>query len=73
MLRICLFAMMLSAPTFASAQQITAAQRTACKSDYEKYCSNVIPGGGRIVVCLSKESARLTDACKAALNSAEAK
>jgi len=43
------------------------------ESDYEKYCSNVTPGGGRILACLSKESANLTAACKAALSAAEAK
>ncbi|MGL5168780.1 MAG: cysteine rich repeat-containing protein [Afipia sp.] len=73
MYRICLVAVALSLPTLASAQEITAAQRAACKSDYEKYCSNVMPGGGRIVACLSKESAKLTDACKAALSAAQAK
>lgn len=73
MYRICLVAVVLSLPTLASAQEITAAQRAACKSDYEKFCSNVMPGGGRIVACLSKESAKLTDACKAALSAAQAK
>ncbi len=53
MYRICLVAVVLSLPTLASAQEITAAQRAACKSDYEKFCSNVMPGGGRIVACLS--------------------
>lgn len=73
MLRIVLVVMTLSLPTLASAQEITAAQRTACKADYEKYCSNVMPGGGRILACLSKESVNLTAACKAALSAAEAK
>jgi hypothetical protein len=77
MYRICLVAVTLSLtvflPTLAPAQEITAAQRTACKTDYEKYCSNVTPGGGRIIACLSKESANLTAACKAALSAAQAK
>lgn len=74
MYRICLVAVTFSLTVFlatlASAQEITAAQRAACKSDYEKFCSNVMPGGGRILACLSKENAKLTDACKAALNAA---
>lgn len=73
MIRICLVAGMLCLPTLASAQEITAAQRAACKGDYEKFCSNVMPGGGRIVACLSKEGAKLTDACKAALSAAQTK
>ncbi|MBV5268829.1 MAG: cysteine rich repeat-containing protein [Afipia sp.] len=73
MFRIVLVAVTLSVPTLASAQQFTAAQRDACKGDYEKYCSNVMPGGGRVLACLSKESAKLTDACKAALSTAAAK
>ncbi|CAN5256207.1 hypothetical protein BH10PSE10_BH10PSE10_14390 [soil metagenome] len=73
MLRMCLAAVMLSLPALASAQEITAAQRTACKTDYEKYCSNVMPGGGRILACLAKENANLSPACKAALAAAEAK
>ncbi|MCF2521526.1 cysteine rich repeat-containing protein [Bradyrhizobium sp. G127] len=70
MLRICLAALTLAVPTLASAQQFTAAQRDACKGDYEKYCSNVLPGGGRVIACLSKESAKLTEACKAAVSAA---
>lgn len=73
MSRMCLVAIMLSLPTLAAAQEITPAQRVACKADYEKYCSNVMPGGGRIIACLAKESANLTAACKAALSAAEAK
>ena len=73
MLRMCLIVSMLLLPALASAQEITAAQRAACKTDYEKYCSNVMPGGGRILACLAKESANLSPACKAALDAAEAK
>ena len=31
----------------ASAQEMTAEQRSACMGDYEKYCKGVTPGGGR--------------------------
>jgi Cysteine rich repeat len=47
-----------------SAQEITAAERTACKTDYEKYCRGTFPGGGRIIACLSKHYADLGDSCK---------
>lgn len=54
--------------TAASAQNLTAAQRTACKADYEKYCSGVTPGGGRIIACLNKQRDALSDACKKVLD-----
>ena len=41
--------------TAAVAQNLTAAQRTACKADFEKYCSIVTPGGGRIIACPNKQ------------------
>jgi len=57
----------------AYAQELTAAQRDACMGDYEKYCKGVAPGGGRIIACLSKQSGKLTPACKAVLIAAEKK
>ncbi len=50
--------------TPAMAQEITAAERTACKADYEKHCAGTFPGGGRIIACLTKHYAELADACK---------
>jgi hypothetical protein len=55
------------------AQDMTAEQRAACKGDYEKYCNGVMPGGGRIIACLSKAGDKLTDACKKILASAKPK
>lgn len=57
----------------AFAQELTAAQRDACMGDYEKYCKSVVPGGGRIIACLAKESDKLTPACKKVLEAAEKK
>jgi hypothetical protein len=48
----------------ALAQDFTAAQRAACKSDYDKYCKGTMPGGGRVIACLAKHNGSLTDACK---------
>jgi hypothetical protein len=45
----------------------TAAERAACQADYQKYCSGVLPGGGRIMECLAKELDKLTPECKAAV------
>ena len=57
----------------ASAQELTAEQRSACMGDYEKYCKGVAPGGGRIIACLAKESGKITPACKKELTAAEKK
>ena len=43
---------------------MTAEQRTACKADFEKYCQGTAPGGGRIVACLNKQRAQISDACR---------
>ncbi|HEY1309811.1 MAG TPA: cysteine rich repeat-containing protein [Pseudolabrys sp.] len=48
----------------ASAQDFTAAQRAACKGDYDKFCKGTMPGGGRVLACLSKQRDALSDACK---------
>lgn len=50
--------------TAASAQTLTAEQRTACKADFEKYCQGTTPGGGRIVACLNKQRAQISGACR---------
>jgi Cysteine rich repeat len=43
----------------ASAQELTAEQRSACMGDFERYCKSVTPGGGRIIACLSKQNDKL--------------
>ena len=57
----------------AFAQELTAEQRDACMGDYQKYCKSVMPGGGRIIACLAKESDKLAPACKKLLEAAEKK
>ena len=56
MLRAILMAALLCTSQAALAQELTAAQRNACMGDYEKYCKDVTPGGGRIIACLAKSS-----------------
>jgi hypothetical protein len=73
MLRAILMAALLCTSQAALAQELTAAQRNACMGDYEKYCKDVTPGGGRIIACLSKSSDKLTPACKKVLADAEKK
>jgi hypothetical protein len=60
------FAAGLSTESFA--QNLTSEQRTACKADYQKYCSGMMPGGGRIIACLNKQRDSLSDACKRILD-----
>jgi hypothetical protein len=38
-----------------------------CSSDIKQYCSTVVPGGGRVYDCISKNKATLTDACRKGL------
>ena len=48
----------------AGAQDFTAEQRAACKGDYDKFCKGTLPGGGRVLACLSKQHDKLSDGCK---------
>ena len=48
----------------ALAQDFTAEQRAACKDDYDKFCKGTMPGGGRVIACLSKNNDKLTASCK---------
>ena len=73
MLRITITAAVLLFASAAVAQELTAAQRDACMGDYEKYCKGTVPGGGRIIACLAKESDKLTPACKKVLAEAQKK
>jgi hypothetical protein len=61
-----LFAGFLASSCFAPAfaQDFTAAQRAACKGDYETFCRGTRPGGGRVLACLSKQYGALSESCK---------
>jgi hypothetical protein len=50
------------APATAFAQ--TAEQKAACKADYKKFCTGVLPGGGRLIQCLSKHLSDLSPECQ---------
>lgn len=73
MLRIVLLGALISAAGAALAQTMTSEQQAACASDYEKYCKGTLPGGGRIIACMSKVSDKLTPACRKVLLDAEKK
>jgi hypothetical protein len=66
MIRSLVAALAFATLTFATAQaqEFTAAQRAACKADYEAFCKGTMPGGGRVLACLSKHNGRLSPACR---------
>jgi hypothetical protein len=43
-----------------------------CRTDYERLCHDVQPGGGRILGCLSASAEELSPACRGALPDARA-
>lgn len=57
-------AIALAAVSAASAQEFSAEQRAACKGDYDQFCKGTMPGGGRVLACLSKNNGKLSAACK---------
>ena len=57
-------ALTLASLNAALAQDFTAAQRAACKGDYDKFCKGTMPGSGRVLACLNKQHDQLSDACK---------
>lgn len=44
----------------------------ACRADYDRLCSNVAPGGGRILACLQTHAGQLTASCAQTLPRAQA-
>jgi hypothetical protein len=62
-------ALALTALTPALAQEITAAERAACKANYDAYCKGTMPGGGRIIKCLGSHYGKLSPACKKVVDS----
>ncbi len=57
--------LLLSSPVHA--QNHGGGARGACKQDVQSFCSDVQPGGGRIIQCLKSHSDQLSDGCASAL------
>ncbi|WEK51876.1 MAG: cysteine rich repeat-containing protein [Candidatus Kaistia colombiensis] len=53
------------AQTPSKAQQ--SAIRSACPGDYRTYCASVPPGGKPALACLQQNAAKLSDACRTAV------
>ena len=49
------------------AQMTASAVRSACRGEYWRYCSGVLPGGGRIAACLDRHIEALNRDCAAAV------
>lgn len=43
-----------------------------CRTDHDRFCSDVAPGGGRILACLQSHAGQLSSACAQALPRAQA-
>jgi len=43
-----------------------------CRSDYERLCSSVQPGGGRILACLQSHAGALSASCGQVMSKAQA-
>jgi hypothetical protein len=51
----------------AAAQDRTSLLRTACLADYQRLCSSVTPGGGRIKQCMLDHTNELSSDCRSVL------
>ena len=49
---------------FSTELKAEAGRMNLCKSDAEKFCKGIEPGGGRIIKCLKEHLKDLSDACK---------
>lgn len=46
--------------------------REACQADYKALCSDVQPGGGRVLKCFEEHREQVSKECRAALEQARA-
>lgn len=61
------FAILAGACAGTAAAQSDERGAAACRSDAEKFCKDVKPGGGRIITCLQQHESALSGACRESL------
>ncbi len=49
-----------------------AQEANPCTNDFNKYCSYVTPGGGRLIACYEKNKDKMSEGCKAWAEGAKA-
>ncbi|RTL54107.1 MAG: hypothetical protein EKK40_03065 [Bradyrhizobiaceae bacterium] len=57
----------------AAAQVADSALRQACSADVRTVCPGIMPGGGRIKTCMMEKRDQLSQGCRDAIASAQAK
>jgi hypothetical protein len=63
-------ALLFLAPGIASAQNPVQDALEGCSNELQSYCSNVTPGGGRLVSCAKAHVDKLSPECVSAINRA---
>lgn len=73
-----LFSLVATAASHAQTQPVPQMRSEAmtlmqiCRGDYDRLCSGIAPGGGRVIACLQSNASQLSPTCAQAMPRAEA-